>query len=67
MNPGKIGRQGSSYLGWGFAAGLGLVLLTGCAGGPRGIDGGTHADLVTPSDESDIRRRARIRMELAAS
>lgn len=67
MNPGKIGRQGSSYLGWGFAACLGLVLLTGCAGGPRGIDGGTHADLVTPSDESDIRRRARIRMELAAS
>ena len=66
MNPGKIGRQGF-YPGWGLAACLGLVLLTGCAGGPRGIDGGAHADLVTPSDESETRRRARIRMELAGS
>ncbi|MCT9809242.1 type IV pilus biogenesis/stability protein PilW [Acidovorax sp. Be4] len=66
MNPGKIGRRRSSYQGWGLAACLGLVLLTGCAGGMRGADS-SHADLVTPSDETDVRRRARIRLELASN
>lgn len=67
MNPGKVG-QGvkNAYLGWGLAAWLGLVLLTGCASGPRGTDG-AHADLTTPSDETEVRRRARIRLELAAN
>lgn len=68
MNPGKTARLGSSYRGWGLAACLGLVLLTGCASGPRsgGVDS-AHGDIVTPSDESEVRRRARIRMELAGS
>lgn len=68
MNPGNIARLASSYRGWGFAACLGLALLAGCASGPRasGADS-AQGDIVTPSDESDVRRRARIRMELAGS
>ncbi len=68
MNPGNIARLASSYRGWGFAACLGLALLTGCASGPRasGADS-AQGDIVTPSDESEVRRRARIRMELAGS
>jgi len=68
MNPGNIARLASSYRGWGFAACLGLALLAGCASGPRasGADS-AQGDIVTPSDESEVRRRARIRMELAGS
>lgn len=41
-------------------------LLPGCAanGGAQASD--TSSSVVTPSDESDVRRRARIRLELAA-
>ena len=68
MNPGNTARLATSYRSWGLAACLGLVLLGGCAGGPRGVDeANAHGDLVTPSDESEVRRRARIRMELAGS
>jgi type IV pilus assembly protein PilF len=44
------------------------VILTGCAGrqGPVG-QAGNRADMVTESDEPDIRRRARLRLELASS
>ena len=45
-------------------------LLAGCAGQP-GLTGATglpqeRADLITESDETDLRRRARLRVELAA-
>lgn len=44
-----------------------LVGLSGCAtsGGPMGGDLG--AEVVTPSDEPEVRRRARIRLELAVN
>lgn len=42
------------------------TLLTACANGPdAGQGGGNRADLVTDSDESNARKRARIRVELA--
>ncbi|MCD2513699.1 type IV pilus biogenesis/stability protein PilW [Comamonas endophytica] len=66
MNPGNIARLPTSCRHWGLAACLGLVLLTGCASGPRDA-ASVQGDIVTPSDESEVRRRARIRMELAAS
>jgi type IV pilus assembly protein PilF len=50
-----------------YAAGvlllLGAVLLSGCAPKPIALDSGSN--LQTASDESDFRRRARIRLELA--
>jgi type IV pilus assembly protein PilF len=44
----------------------GAVLLAGCAG-PQSITGasGNPSDLITDSDETDQRRRARLRVELA--
>lgn len=47
---------------------LALALLAGlaaCAGGPGGGAPDAGADMLTASDESDARRRARLRMELA--
>lgn len=42
------------------------VLLAGCAARPDSIDGlGNRTDLITDSDETDQRRRARLRVELA--
>ncbi|WP_338439557.1 type IV pilus biogenesis/stability protein PilW [uncultured Aquabacterium sp.] len=65
---------------WGWsrccaAAVLGLtVLLAGCAGLPSpqqraqaGNAADARADIVTASDEGDVRRRARIRLELATT
>ena len=64
---------------WGWSRGcvaavLGLTLvLTGCAGlpSPQRAQGGNaadaRADIVTASDEGDVRRRARIRLELATT
>lgn len=44
-----------------------VVWLTGCAGQQGGSSGLTgKADIVTESDEPDIRRRARLRLELAS-
>ena len=46
--------------------GAACLYMSACAGGPGGAgSGATSADLVTDSDESDGRRRARIRLELA--
>ncbi len=44
-------------------------LLGGCANmpGPGGASGGSGKDIVTASDEGDLRRRARIRLELATT
>jgi type IV pilus assembly protein PilF len=44
-------------------AGVLLLALAGCAS--RGADSGTSQDIVTESDEPELRKRARIRMELA--
>ena len=43
------------------------VLLTSCAG-RQGVDGvaGGKADIITESDEPEVRRRARLRLELAS-
>ena len=48
-------------------AGWGAVLLTGCAN-PQGVPSASNgkADLVTDSDEPVLRRRARLRLELAS-
>ena len=41
------------------------ALLTGCAGGPGGRE--EQAAVPTASDQTDIERRARVRLELAAA
>lgn len=47
-----------------------MLWLAGCAGQPgaggQGVQAGPRADIVTESDTPDARRRARIRLELAA-
>ncbi len=53
----------SRFFAWIGLVGL-LVLLGGCASRSGGEQGPSH-DLVTESDETDVRKRARIRMELA--
>lgn len=51
----------------GWLAGLcALVLLTACAGGGAVRSSGPGRDLVTESDEPLARKRARVRLELAA-
>jgi type IV pilus assembly protein PilF len=45
-------------------AGVLLLALAGCAS-RSGADSGTSRDIMTESDEPELRRRARIRMELA--
>ncbi len=45
------------------AAASGLTILSGCAAPPAGAGPGT--DLVTASDEPEVRRRAKVRLELA--
>jgi len=52
---------------WVFACWAAMLLLGGCArplGSVDGLDGRT--DLITDSDETDQRRRARLRIELAS-
>lgn len=44
-----------------------IAALQGCAANNAAALGESEADLVTPSDESEARRRARIRLELAAN
>ncbi len=51
---------------WAWAGLAGLVLGLGGCGTPNGDGSTAGANIVTPSDESDQRRRARIRLELAA-
>lgn len=46
-------------------AGALVLALGGCASSPS-ADTSAGADIVTPSDETEVRRRARIRLELAA-
>ncbi len=46
-----------------------VVLLAGCAGKPGSAPGATggRGEIMTESDEPDVRKRARIRLELAAN
>ena len=44
-----------------------IAALQGCAANNAAALRESEADLVTPSDESEARRRARIRLELAAN
>ena len=53
---------------WSFCVCLGLVIvvsLSGCASGSAGTDGVRGTDFVTDSDEAPLRKRARLRLELA--
>ena len=62
----KLFRNNASWLAVCCAA----LLLGGCAGGagtPGAQAGGNRNDMVTESDESDGRKRARIRVELASN
>jgi len=50
----------------GVAAVVGSAMLSGCASAPEGSQAsGSRADIITDSDESVQRKRARIRVELA--
>ena len=59
------GRFRASVLAATAAGSVALALLAGCAA-PQQQDQQTGLDVVTPSDEPENRRRARIRMELAS-
>ncbi len=61
----RVGRAGAGA--WWAAAGvaaMALLALGGCASNPSES---LQSEIVTPSDEPESRRRARIRLELAAS
>ena len=53
--------------GWRALAVLAVVLLTACAGGPGGMAADQPAPVPTASDQTDIERRARVRLELATA
>jgi type IV pilus assembly protein PilF len=57
-------RDTGKLLAWAWLAGTLLLALGGCASPPPG-DVGSSRDIITESDESESRKRARIRMELA--
>jgi type IV pilus assembly protein PilF len=57
-------RDPRRRLAWAAIGATLLLALAGCASTPSGETGGSR-DIVTESDETDARRRARIRMELA--
>ncbi|MBI3533530.1 MAG: type IV pilus biogenesis/stability protein PilW [Burkholderiales bacterium] len=51
---------------WGACLALVAIMgLSGCATTGDGLANGSHADIVTDSDEPEVRKRARIRLELA--
>lgn len=58
-------RLRASLLAAAAAGSVAITLLAGCAA-PQQQDQQTGLDVVTPSDEPENRRRARIRMELAS-
>ena len=60
-----LGKPGCWPL-WPLMALFGIAVLTGCASAPdSGQTGASRPDLVTDSDETSARKRARIRVELA--
>lgn len=52
---------------WLGACFMALGQLGGCAGGPMPRASSSSGDITTASDEGDVRRRARLRMELAST
>ena len=52
-------------LAWAGIAATVLFAVAGCASSPSGETSATSRDIVTESDEPELRKRARIRMELA--
>ncbi len=61
----RIGVATLSWIVWSCLAFSSAVVLTGCASNLTSA--GTKADLVTDSDESEVRKRARLRLELAVA
>lgn len=59
----RVGRARAAWA-W-MAAVAAAAALAGCATPQQQDDGANVANIVTPSDESENRRRARIRLELA--
>src|SRR5688572_17479010 len=57
-------RDARKFLAWVAIGATLLLALAGCASRSAGQAGGSQ-DIVTESDETEVRRRARIRMELA--
>ncbi|MEO5669764.1 MAG: type IV pilus biogenesis/stability protein PilW [Ramlibacter sp.] len=53
------------FLAWAWLTGLVLAGLAGCGTTMSGGDTATSRDMMTESDEPELRKRARIRMELA--
>lgn len=53
---------------WAALAGLALAAaqLSGCAARPGGPDHDARGDYITPADEPEVRKRARVRLQLAA-
>ncbi len=62
INPGRTGQVVAAWLLALWLSALGLSALFGCASSPDAPDSG---DRITDSDESGVRKRARIRLELA--
>jgi type IV pilus assembly protein PilF len=52
-------------LAWAGLVGVVVLAMGGCASHPTDSGSEASADIVTPSDESESRKRARIRLELA--
>lgn len=50
---------------WGLAVGGGALVLAACSQAPKTPEASMSNDVMTVSDESDARRRAKIRLELA--
>ena len=65
ISDGPVGRRLSFWLLTVIGALL-CVQLQGCAS-PSGSDGSNRGDLITDSDEPEVRKRARLRLELAVS
>jgi type IV pilus assembly protein PilF len=67
MNSSRLSIVTPTRLGlWLSLMAAGLSILTGCASNQeKANQAAARADLVTESDEPDVRRRARIRLELA--
>lgn len=65
----KMSETGSRRMAmrfWGACLALVAIMgLSGCATTGGGPANGNHADIVTDSDEPEVRKRARIRLELA--
>lgn len=65
----KMSETGSRRMAmrfWGACLALVVIMgLTGCATTGGGQANGSHTDIVTDSDEPEVRKRARIRLELA--